>query len=146
MVKLKVSVNGKVNNDTEPVKIENHNGEGEMSENEEIKGSELPEWYRTFFGDIDLLPTLVLRGGEEATVTILMKEPGIRFKNNEPWRPYLRVEHDGEIKVLWLHKKSLAYKILLLQRKYGSLEGLKVKIRAPTGEGDDRFYTVEVVE
>ena len=124
----------------------NKNGGNNMNEKNSNEQSKKYEWFTTFFGEVTSLPVLTLRGGQEAVVTILMDEPGIRFKNNQPWRPYLKIEHNNEPKILWLHKKSLALKILWLQQKYGSLKGLKIKIRAPTGEGNDKYYVVEVLE
>lgn len=144
LFKVKVSEN-EVNDMSEEEK-EKEISPNHMEGNENSNGNDKYSWYSMFFGSVDSLEPLRIRGGEEVEVEILDIEPGIRFRNNKPWRPYLRVRVGDKKYILWLHKKSLAFKILLIQKKYGSLEGLKVRIRAPTGEGEDRFYQVQVIE
>ncbi|RLG68721.1 hypothetical protein DRN93_02075 [archaeon] len=90
-------------------------------------------------------PFLRLEKGEERVIEILDAEPQIVTMKGKKVG-ILHVRNGARIYRLRINSISLGQRLYDLQMIHGSLKGLKVKIRKPTGEGEDRYWRVEEVE
>ena len=86
-----------------------------------------------------------LQKGEEVIVTFKEDEPRVVEIDGIKYAAIL-VKNNDRLVELRFKSKALARRLARLQLSRGSLMDLKVKIRRPTGEGEDTKWTVEVVE
>jgi len=83
--------------------------------------------------------------GEEIVVVFQEDEPRIIEVGDVRYAAIL-VKNNDRLMELRFKSRALARRLMRLQLSRGSLKDLKVRIRRPTGEGDDTRWTVEVVE
>lgn len=86
-----------------------------------------------------------LQKGEEVIVTFKEDEPRVIEAGDVKYASIL-VKNNDRLVELRFKSKALARRLARLQLSRGSLMDLKVRIRRPTGEGDDVKWEVEVIE
>jgi len=105
-------------------------------------------WYEEAFGEklvkLGQNP-LNIPPGEKVTVKVVSDHVEL-IETTHGRRPAVLVKVGGATYTLYLSAKSLARPFAFAEMEHLSLKGLTFKIRRPTGEEEDRYYSVELIE